>query len=128
MPQTMTSWDALYRTLRAAVPENRYYPGVRLTGFKQTGDKVTTWFEGGREEVCDLLIGAERPRLDGAAATPARRAVAVRWLRRLAGRGAGKRGHRVRRAVHVLSGPAHAHLVLPDPRPRRVAHAGGSGV
>ena len=34
MPQAMTSWDLLYRKLRAAVPDDRYHPGVRLAGFE----------------------------------------------------------------------------------------------
>jgi 2-polyprenyl-6-methoxyphenol hydroxylase-like FAD-dependent oxidoreductase len=61
MPQAMTSWDALYKTLRAAFPDNHYHAGFRLTGFEQAGDKVTASFESGREEVCDLLIGADGP-------------------------------------------------------------------
>src|SRR5919202_334601 len=55
MPQAMTSWDMLYRRLRAAFPEDHYHPGVRLSGIEQAGDKVTARFEGGRQEACDLL-------------------------------------------------------------------------
>ncbi|MDB5308630.1 MAG: dhpH [Gemmataceae bacterium] len=61
MPQAMTSWDMLYRKLRAAVPDERYHSGVRLVEFEATTDTVTARFEGGREEVCDLLIGADGP-------------------------------------------------------------------
>src|ERR1700688_2654864 len=29
MPQAMTSWDLLYKKLRAAVPDDCYHPGIR---------------------------------------------------------------------------------------------------
>lgn len=61
MPQAMTSWDMLYRKLRAAFPDNRYHTGVRLTEFETGGDMVSARFEDGREEVCDLLVGADGP-------------------------------------------------------------------
>jgi hypothetical protein len=34
MPQRFTSWDAIFRTLRAAFPDERYHPGSALTGFE----------------------------------------------------------------------------------------------
>jgi 2-polyprenyl-6-methoxyphenol hydroxylase-like FAD-dependent oxidoreductase len=61
MPQAMTSWDALYRKLRAAFGDEHYHPGVRLVEFDTSGDKVTAQFGGGREDACDLLIGADGP-------------------------------------------------------------------
>ena len=61
MPQAMTSWDVLYRKLRAAFGDDHYHVGVRLVGFETTNDKVTARFEGGREEACDLLVGADGP-------------------------------------------------------------------
>jgi 2-polyprenyl-6-methoxyphenol hydroxylase-like FAD-dependent oxidoreductase len=61
MPQAMTSWDMLYRKLRAAIGEGNYHAGVRHVGFEANGDKVMARFEGGREEVCDLLAGADGP-------------------------------------------------------------------
>jgi len=61
MPQAMTSWDLLFRKLRAAVPDNCYHPGVRLAGFEVRNDTVLARFDGGREVVCDLLIGADGP-------------------------------------------------------------------
>jgi 2-polyprenyl-6-methoxyphenol hydroxylase-like FAD-dependent oxidoreductase len=60
MPQAMTSWDLLYRKLRAAF-EGRYHVGARLVGFEANGSTVTARFVGGREEVCDLLVGADGP-------------------------------------------------------------------
>jgi 2-polyprenyl-6-methoxyphenol hydroxylase-like FAD-dependent oxidoreductase len=61
MPQAMTSWDALYRKLRAAFGEDRYHVGVRLTGFDTTGDTVTARFDGGQDVTCGLLVGADGP-------------------------------------------------------------------
>ena len=37
MPQRFTSWDAIYRTLRAMFPGERYHPGSTLTGFAPGG-------------------------------------------------------------------------------------------
>jgi 2-polyprenyl-6-methoxyphenol hydroxylase-like FAD-dependent oxidoreductase len=61
MPQAMTSWDALYRKLRAAFGDEHYHSGIRLVGFDKTKDEVTARFDGGQEVVCDLLIGADGP-------------------------------------------------------------------
>jgi 2-polyprenyl-6-methoxyphenol hydroxylase-like FAD-dependent oxidoreductase len=61
MPQAMTSWDALYRKLRAAFGEDRYHVGFRLAGFKANGDTVTARFDGGQEVSCNLLVGADGP-------------------------------------------------------------------
>jgi 2,6-dihydroxypyridine 3-monooxygenase len=61
MPQAMTSWDMLYRKLRAAFGDDHYHVGVRLVGFEAINGKVKAQFEEGREEVCDLVIGADGP-------------------------------------------------------------------
>jgi 2-polyprenyl-6-methoxyphenol hydroxylase-like FAD-dependent oxidoreductase len=61
MPQAMTSWDVLYRKLRGAFGNDHYHVGVQLTGFDTANDQVTARFEGGREEVCDLLVAADGP-------------------------------------------------------------------
>jgi 2-polyprenyl-6-methoxyphenol hydroxylase-like FAD-dependent oxidoreductase len=71
MPQAMTSGDALYRKLRAAFGEDRYHVGVRLAGFEANGHTVIANFDGGQEVTCKLLVGADGPRLGGAAATTA---------------------------------------------------------
>src|ERR1700688_1921273 len=47
MPQAMTSWDILYRKLRAAFGDEHYHSGVQLVGFDTTNDKVTARFDGG---------------------------------------------------------------------------------
>ncbi len=61
MPQAMTSWDLLYRKLRADFGDEHYHAGVRLVGFDPTDDKVTARFDGGQKVACDLLIGADGP-------------------------------------------------------------------
>jgi 2-polyprenyl-6-methoxyphenol hydroxylase-like FAD-dependent oxidoreductase len=61
MPQAMTSWDALYRKLRAAFGEDHYHAGFRLSGFEANGDTLTARFNGGQEATCNLLIGADGP-------------------------------------------------------------------
>src|SRR5437870_1270343 len=50
MPQAMTSWDMLYRKLRAAFGDDHYHVGVPLVGFETGNGRVTARFEGGREE------------------------------------------------------------------------------
>jgi 2-polyprenyl-6-methoxyphenol hydroxylase-like FAD-dependent oxidoreductase len=61
MPQVMTSWDMLYRKLRVSFGDDHYHVGVRLVGFEAANDRVTARFEDGREEACDLLVGADGP-------------------------------------------------------------------
>src|ERR1700694_4616673 len=61
MPQAMTSWDLLYRKLRVSFGDDHYHVGVRLVGCETANDKVTARFEDGREEACDLLVGADGP-------------------------------------------------------------------
>ncbi|MBA4115102.1 MAG: FAD-dependent monooxygenase [Rubrobacter sp.] len=57
--QVMTSWGTVYRKLRAAFPKERYHQGSDLVGFKQDEGGVIARFEDGREEECDLLVGAD---------------------------------------------------------------------
>ena len=61
MPQSMTSWDALYRKLRASFGDEHHHTGMRLVGFDATNDEVTARFKNGRMETGDLLIGADGP-------------------------------------------------------------------
>jgi 2-polyprenyl-6-methoxyphenol hydroxylase-like FAD-dependent oxidoreductase len=61
MPQAMTSWNSLYRKLRAAFGEDRYHVGIRLTGFAANSGTVTARFDGGLEVECALLVGADGP-------------------------------------------------------------------
>lgn len=62
MRQRFAAWNALYRGLRATVPEGRYYRGANLVGVSQDGARVVARFEGGREETADLLVGADGSR------------------------------------------------------------------
>ena len=57
--QLMTSWDTVYRQLRDAFPDEHYHHGSKLTGFEQNETQVTARFENGREERCNLLVGAD---------------------------------------------------------------------
>lgn len=62
MRQRFTAWNALYRGLRATVPEGRYHPGATLVGVRQDGDRVVAGFADGREETGALLVGADGAR------------------------------------------------------------------
>lgn len=57
--QRFVSWNALYRHLRSAFPAERYHLDSALAGFEDGGRHVTARFADGREEVCDLLVGAD---------------------------------------------------------------------
>ncbi|WP_338768635.1 FAD-dependent monooxygenase [Massilia sp. METH4] len=60
MPQTQTSWNALYGMLRDAQPA--VHAGFALTGFEQRSGKVTAHFANGRHVEADLLVGADGAR------------------------------------------------------------------
>lgn len=59
LPQVMTSWDLLFRLLRAGLPDAHYHAGVPLVSVDQTGDTVTANFADGHSETGDLLIAAD---------------------------------------------------------------------
>ena len=60
MPQRFTSWEAIYRMLRAAFPGERYHKGAPLTGFEQAGDDgVTVTIDGHAPVASDLLVCAD---------------------------------------------------------------------
>ena len=50
MPQAFTSWEAIYETLRAAFPKERYHMGATLVGVNDPGDgqAVSAEIEGRR--------------------------------------------------------------------------------
>ena len=113
------------RLRRRPLPRRR--PAGRVRDGQRQGDGPV---RGRARRSLRPVGGCGRPRFDGAATTPAERAVGVCRVRRLAWRGAGtpspRPRRRVRRAVHVLPSPAHAHPLLPDPRPGWFAHAGAA--
>ncbi len=58
-PQTMTSWDRLWRLLRDAWGEAAYRPGAELAAVEQDGDAVAARFADGTTVEADLLVGAD---------------------------------------------------------------------
>lgn len=61
LPQQFTSWNAIYRTLRAAFPDERYHPGRKVEGF-QTDGRV--YVERLGEVKADLLVFSDGFRSD----------------------------------------------------------------
>ena len=61
-PQTQTSWNTLYNTMRAALPADCIHAGETLVGFEQAGGRVRAAFASGRIETGDLLVGADGSR------------------------------------------------------------------
>jgi len=57
--QLMTAWNTVFRQLREAFPDEQYHQGHKLTGFEQDEHEVIARFENGREEPCDVLVGAD---------------------------------------------------------------------
>lgn len=62
MPQSQTSWNLIYSTMRRALPPEVIHPGERFTHFEQNGKTVTAHFESGRVQHADLLVGADGAR------------------------------------------------------------------
>ena len=86
-PQAFTSWEAIYTTLRAALPADRYHMGSVLSGFKQSTDAASISVNiGGQGRVtADVLVCA-----DGAQSASRRRlvpAVATNYAGYVAWRG-----------------------------------------
>lgn len=66
MPQTFTSWEAIYRTLRAAYPDERYHMGAALSDIEgDDADHGVSATIGGHGRIeADLLVcadGAQSP-------------------------------------------------------------------
>lgn len=57
--QFMTSWGALFNSLRRGFPDDDYHTGFKLVNFETGEHQVTARFENGREETGDLLIGGD---------------------------------------------------------------------
>ena len=59
MPQDFTSWEAIYTTLRATFPDERYHRSAQITDVTQEGQRVTARIEGRTPIESDLLLAAE---------------------------------------------------------------------
>lgn len=57
--QFMTSWGALFNSLRRGFPDDDYHTGFKLVNFEAGEHQVTARFENGCEETGDLLIGGD---------------------------------------------------------------------
>ncbi|MGH8159962.1 MAG: hypothetical protein ACREPQ_17720 [Rhodanobacter sp.] len=58
-PQTFTSWEAIYATLRSGFPRDRYAFGSALTSFHGQDKRVTGVFSDAAEKSFDLLLCAD---------------------------------------------------------------------
>lgn len=58
-PQTLTSWERVYRLLRDAFPPERYHRGRGIARFMQGPRSVTARFSDGETVEADLLVGAD---------------------------------------------------------------------
>jgi 2-polyprenyl-6-methoxyphenol hydroxylase-like FAD-dependent oxidoreductase len=59
MPQQFTSWEAIYETLRATFPDDRYHMGAAVSDVVQQGSQVTAALERERAVTSDLLLAAD---------------------------------------------------------------------
>ena len=59
MPQDFTSWEAIYMTLRATFPEDRYHMGTSILDVRQEGSRVLAAVDGRDPIESDLLIAAD---------------------------------------------------------------------
>src|SRR5258705_701030 len=58
-PQDFTSWEAIYRTLAAAFPSDRYHRGATLTDFGNGESAVRARIDGHRVVGADVLVAAD---------------------------------------------------------------------
>jgi 2-polyprenyl-6-methoxyphenol hydroxylase-like FAD-dependent oxidoreductase len=58
-PQTLTSWDRVFRMLREKFPDERYHIGKELQRLEQRRDGVAAHFADGSSAEGDLLVGAD---------------------------------------------------------------------
>jgi 2-polyprenyl-6-methoxyphenol hydroxylase-like FAD-dependent oxidoreductase len=58
-PQTLTSWDRVFRMLREKLPADRYHLGKELRRLKQSTDSVAAHFADGDRVEADLVVGAD---------------------------------------------------------------------
>src|ERR1700682_6151619 len=58
-PQDFTSWEAIYRTLAAAFPADRYHQGATLTDFGNGNGVVRAHIDGHGVVEADVLVAAD---------------------------------------------------------------------
>src|SRR5262249_327439 len=58
-PQTLTSWDRVFRMLRERFPAAHYHLGKELVRIEQRPDGVTAQFADGSGVDADLIVGAD---------------------------------------------------------------------
>jgi 2-polyprenyl-6-methoxyphenol hydroxylase-like FAD-dependent oxidoreductase len=59
LPQILTSWDRLQHLLRETIDARHYHLGHSLERLEQDGSGVVAYFNGGRRECADLVVGAD---------------------------------------------------------------------
>jgi 2-polyprenyl-6-methoxyphenol hydroxylase-like FAD-dependent oxidoreductase len=57
--QFMTSWGALFNSLRHGFPDDDFHSGFKLVNFTAAEKQVLARFENGREETGSLLVGGD---------------------------------------------------------------------
>jgi 2-polyprenyl-6-methoxyphenol hydroxylase-like FAD-dependent oxidoreductase len=58
-PQTLTSWDRVWRLLRSRFPDDCYHCGRELTAIQPVSGGVAALFSDGSHAEADLLVGAD---------------------------------------------------------------------
>jgi 2-polyprenyl-6-methoxyphenol hydroxylase-like FAD-dependent oxidoreductase len=58
-PQTLTSWDRVFRMLREAFPAECYHLGRELAKFEERGERIGAHFSDGSRAEGDVLVGAD---------------------------------------------------------------------
>jgi 2-polyprenyl-6-methoxyphenol hydroxylase-like FAD-dependent oxidoreductase len=58
-PQTLTSWDRVFRMLREMFPAGRYHLGKELRRIEQSAGSAVAQFADGAQVEADLLVGAD---------------------------------------------------------------------
>jgi 2-polyprenyl-6-methoxyphenol hydroxylase-like FAD-dependent oxidoreductase len=58
-PQTLTSWDRVFRMLRREFPDERYHIGKELQRIEQRGGRVFAHFADGSSAEGDIVVGAD---------------------------------------------------------------------
>ena len=57
--QVVTSWDRMYRVLRALIPDRAYRLGVNVTGYDDGGQRPAAVLADGSRVEADVVIGAD---------------------------------------------------------------------